>query len=127
MSAQHEWSPVSVQRVAHLLAGRWFLPVVHALRDGPLRRNTLRAQIGSVSDKVLTETLQRMAEQGLIERIAIPTVPVEVDYALTRKAHTLWPILASMHTWATRHPAPNAADMPDCIPRDPDDATASGE
>jgi DNA-binding HxlR family transcriptional regulator len=89
--------------LVRIIDGRWVLPILHTLHDGPLRRSALRQQLDAVSDKVLTETLRRLQRHHLITRTAIATVPVEVDYALTALAHSLWPILADMQAWAVLH------------------------
>jgi DNA-binding HxlR family transcriptional regulator len=94
------WRSTSVRTVLDLLEGRWVLLILAALRSGPLRRNALRQRLGSVADKVLTETLRRMEEQHLITRSAWPTVPVEVNYALAPRALRLEPLLVSMDGWA---------------------------
>jgi DNA-binding HxlR family transcriptional regulator len=51
----HEWRSASVTPIVALISGRWALPILHALENGPLRRNALRERVGAVSDKVLTE------------------------------------------------------------------------
>lgn len=98
--AQRQWSSVHVTTVVALISRRWVLPILQALDDGPLRRNVLRERVGAVSEKVLTETLRRMEVDSLVHRTAIATVPVEVDYALTSFARTLWPVLTGMERWA---------------------------
>jgi DNA-binding HxlR family transcriptional regulator len=67
-----------------LFAHTWDPVVIAALRPGPLRRHELRASIGGISDKVLTETLRRLTGHGLIARHAHAEAPPRVDYALTR-------------------------------------------
>lgn len=41
-----------------------------------------------------------MEANGLVTRTAVPSVPVEVDYALTAHARALWPILMAVQEWA---------------------------
>jgi DNA-binding HxlR family transcriptional regulator len=94
------WSPSQVGSVLKMIGGRWDLLILSALAERPLRRTVLRSRIGSVTDKVLTETLRRMHAQGLIARTAIASVPVEVDYGLTDLSRSLWPVLAHLHRWA---------------------------
>lgn len=86
-----------------MIDGRWVLPILRSLRDGPLRRNALRQRVGSVTDKVLTETLRRMEAHELVSRTAVASVPVEVNYALTPFALSLWPMLCEMQRWASEH------------------------
>jgi hypothetical protein len=75
-------------------------------RHGPRRGSTTPLRptrgIGSVSDKVLTDTLRYMERRGLITRELIADVPIEVDYELTPLARELQPLLRRMDQWAHR-------------------------
>lgn len=97
------WSPALVTPVVRMIDGRWVLPILHALQDGPLRRNALHERVSTVTDKVLTETLRRMETHKLLLRTTIASVPVEVNYALTPRALSLWPVLSKMQQWALDH------------------------
>ncbi len=94
------WSPRVVQPVLLLIAGKWDLPVLRALDAGPLRLKSLQLRIGSVSRKILTETVQRLVNRGLVRRVVVSAAPVEVDYVLTPRARSLWPFLEQLHQWA---------------------------
>ena len=61
----------------------WDAVVLAALNVGPRRRQALRQTIGGISDKVLTETLNRLLSNGLIQRRRHAEAPPRVDYALT--------------------------------------------
>lgn len=66
-----------------LFAHTWDPVVLAALRSRPHRRRELRAAIGSISDKVLTETLHRLLANGLVDRRAYAAAPPRIDYSLT--------------------------------------------
>jgi len=66
----------------------WDPVVLAALTDGPQRRRTLRANIGGISDKALTEALYRLTTNGLLERRSYAESPPRVDYALTPLGRT---------------------------------------
>nr|WP_330359633.1 helix-turn-helix domain-containing protein [Actinosynnema sp. ALI-1.44] len=51
-----------------LVPNTWNAVVIWALKDGPLRHSELRGAIGGISAKVLTETLRRLTEYGLVRR-----------------------------------------------------------
>lgn len=87
-----------------LFAHTWDPVVIAALRPGPQRRHELRASIGGISDKVLTETLRRLVSHGLIVRNAYAEAPPRVDYALTRLGQSLadGPMRA-LGRWITDH------------------------
>lgn len=72
-----------------LFAHTWDPVVLAALRAGPRRRRELRATIGGISDKVLTETLHRLLASGLVDRRAHATAPPRVDYGLTPLGESL--------------------------------------
>ena len=66
----------------------WDPVVLAALVAGPQRRRALRASIGGISDKALTEALHRLITNGLLERTSYAEVPPRVDYALTPLGRT---------------------------------------
>nr|WP_083873642.1 helix-turn-helix domain-containing protein [Frankia sp. QA3] len=72
-----------------LFAHTWDPVVLMALRLGPRRRRELRAAIGGMSDKVLTEALRRLCAHGLVERRSFAQAPPRVEYELTRLGHSL--------------------------------------
>lgn len=72
-----------VRAVTELISHVWDPLVLLALRLGPRRRRELRAAIGGISDKVLTEALQRLLDSGLIARHSYAEAPPRVDYELT--------------------------------------------
>ncbi|GAA5099950.1 winged helix-turn-helix transcriptional regulator [Nocardia iowensis] len=87
-----------------LFAHTWDPVVLAALRDGPRRRRELRAGIGGVSDKALTEALRRLLGYGLIERRRYARTPPRVDYGLTSLGASLvdGPMKA-LGTWVLDH------------------------
>jgi DNA-binding HxlR family transcriptional regulator len=62
--------------------------ILAALVAGPQRRRTLRANIGGISDKALTEAVHRLITNGLIERRSYAEAPPRVDYTLTPLGRT---------------------------------------
>jgi DNA-binding HxlR family transcriptional regulator len=87
-----------------LLAHTWDPVVLAALRPGPRRRRELRAAIGGMSDKVLTDALRRLCAHGLVARRAFAQAPPRVDYALTPLGQSLvdGPMRA-LGSWALEH------------------------
>ena len=66
-----------------LLANKWSALAMGALEDGPQRFGALRARLQGVSPKVLTQTLRRLEDHGLLERQVYAEVPARVEYSLT--------------------------------------------
>ncbi|WP_174900170.1 winged helix-turn-helix transcriptional regulator [Acrocarpospora macrocephala] len=87
-----------------LFAHTWDPVVLATLSLGPRRRRELRAAIGGISDKVLTEALHRLLANGLINRHAHAEAPPRVEYALTSLGQSLvdGPMRA-LAVWTTEH------------------------
>ncbi|MEV0201677.1 helix-turn-helix domain-containing protein [Nonomuraea sp. NPDC050691] len=86
-----------------LIANTWNAVVVWALRNGPRRPGELRAAIGGISPKVLTETLRRLEANGLVTRRAYAEAPPRVEYALTALGESLLEPIERLGGWAAEH------------------------
>jgi DNA-binding HxlR family transcriptional regulator len=87
-----------------LFAHTWDPVVLAALRTGPRRRRELRAVIGGISDKVLTDALRRLYATGLVDRTAHAEAPPRVDYTLTDLGRSLVEgPLTALGRWVLEH------------------------
>ncbi|MFJ5831625.1 winged helix-turn-helix transcriptional regulator [Streptomyces sp. NPDC093089] len=86
-----------------LLANTWNSVVLWSLRGGPGRHGELRARIGGISSKVLTETLRRLEFNGLVERRADAGPPPRVSYELTGLGRSLLGPIDAFGAWAFEH------------------------
>ncbi|KQV97521.1 helix-turn-helix domain-containing protein [Rhizobacter sp. Root1221] len=91
------------RRALELIANKWALLVVPALRRGPVRNNELLRQVGGISQKMLTQTLRELELNGLVVRSDHGTVPPRVDYALTELGASLSKALLAVDRWAEAH------------------------
>ncbi|MFD6713579.1 HxlR family transcriptional regulator [Micromonospora sp. TSRI0369] len=93
-----------MRMAADLFAHTWDAVVLAALAEGARRRCSLRARIGGISDKALTEAIHRLVGNGLIERRFFPQAPPRVDYALTDLGRSFadGPMRA-LGAWVTEH------------------------
>ncbi|ERL56557.1 Redox-sensing transcriptional regulator QorR [Psychrobacter aquaticus CMS 56] len=70
--------------VLNHVTSRWGVLVLVALKDGQTHRfSELRRAITGVSEKMLAQTLQTLAQDGFVLRTAYPVVPPHVEYSLT--------------------------------------------
>lgn len=102
-------SRVLLQRIGD----KWTPLVFQALKDGPLRFGDLRIVIGTVTPKVLTQTLRTLERDGLVSRHAYPTTPPKVEYALTDLGVSLGEPLDAVRVWAEQHAAAVLANRAD--------------
>jgi DNA-binding HxlR family transcriptional regulator len=63
----------------------------------------LKKDLDGISQKVLTDSLRSMEEDGLITRTVYPEVPPRVEYALSDLGLTLKPVLDSMVAWGNAY------------------------
>jgi DNA-binding HxlR family transcriptional regulator len=86
------------------LASKWRVLVVYALLAGPQRHAELRRRLPGISQKVLTQTLRSMQDDGLVTRsVRKETAPQVVEYALTPLGGSLEAPLAAICAWAIEH------------------------
>ena len=85
------------------LSDKWVSLVVAALSGGPMRYSDLSRKIAGVSPKMLTQTLRALERDGILSRTVTPSVPVRVDYELTRLGGSLALLLTAVKDWAETH------------------------
>jgi DNA-binding HxlR family transcriptional regulator len=83
-----------------LVAGTWPVVVVVALGRGPARYTELLDAVGGISKKMLTQTLRRLCDNGLVERRTLRTAPPGTEYRLTELGDSLLEPLAALSRWA---------------------------
>jgi DNA-binding HxlR family transcriptional regulator len=85
------------------LASKWRVLVVYALLAGPQRHAGLRRRLPGISQKVLTQTLRAMEDDGLVaRRVLKESAPQVVEYDLTPLGKTLEAPLAAICAWAAQ-------------------------
>ena len=89
--------------VIALLADKWTIPVIHALARGSKRTGELRRAASGVSQKMLTQTLRRLEDRGLVERTVYPVVPPRVEYRLTALGESINEPLQRLCEWTADH------------------------
>ena len=69
----------------------------------PWRFNELKKDLDGISQKVLTDSLRAMEEDGIITRTVYPEVPPRVEYALSELGESMRPILDAMKQWGAEY------------------------
>lgn len=93
--------PVAV--TVQLIGSKWKLLILRNLLERPWRFNELKKSLDGISQKVLTDSLRSMEEDGLIIRKVYPEVPPHVEYSLSELGETMRPILNSLKEWGTNY------------------------
>jgi len=85
-----------------LIGKRWTGAIVCALTEGPLRFGELARAVPGLSDRLLSQRLRELEEEGLVGREVEAGSPVHVTYSLTEVGAELGPAIAELKAWAKR-------------------------
>jgi DNA-binding HxlR family transcriptional regulator len=99
MLTKDELPACPVATTVGLIGNKWKLLILRNLLAGPNRFGELRKTIPGISQKVLTDNLRAMEEDGIIVRTVFAEVPPRVEYKLSALGDTMRPIIAAMETW----------------------------
>ena len=99
MLTKEELPECPVATTVALIGSKWKLLIIRNLLERPWRFNELKKDLEGISQKVLTDSLRSMENDGLITRTVYPEVPPRVEYALSDLGKSLKPILDSMVEW----------------------------
>ena len=105
MRTKAELPDCPVATTVQLIGNKWKLLIIRNLLNRPWRFNELKKDLDGISQKVLTDSLRSMEEDGIITRTVYPEVPPREEYALSELGETMRPILASMEQWGTNYKA----------------------
>lgn len=103
MLTKEELPECPVATTVQLIGSKWKLLILRNLLQRPWRFNGLKRSLDGISQKVLTDSLRSMEEDGLITRTVYPEVPPHVEYALSETGESMRPILMAMQSWGTNY------------------------
>lgn len=103
MKTKDELPECPVATTVSIIGSKWKLLIIRNLLDRPWRFNELKNNLDGISQKVLTDSLRTMEEDGIITRTVYPEVPPRVEYALSELGESMRPILDAMKQWGTEY------------------------
>jgi DNA-binding HxlR family transcriptional regulator len=86
-----------------LLQSKWAVDVVFLLASGIRRHARIVDNAPGLSKKVLTATLRKLEDDGLVSRRVYAEIPVRVEYTLTPLGWQLTELLMALYEWAVAH------------------------
>src|SRR5260221_14604785 len=98
-------------RAIRLLGDAWVLLIVMNLLQGPMRFNALRATLGHISSKTLSQRLKLLEELGFVQREAFLEIPPRVEYRLTEQGQELGEVIEVLERFGTKHLSGQQASM----------------
>jgi DNA-binding HxlR family transcriptional regulator len=89
--------------VLSLIGDKWTVMIVMTLTERPRRFNDIKRTIGGISQQMLARTLRALERDGMVDRTVHPTVPPQVEYALTALGRSLADPIRELGYWAGAH------------------------
>lgn len=99
-------------RASELIGRRWTGAIIFVLLKSRCRFATLRDAIPDITDRMLSDRLQELEQEGILVRTVIPDTPVRVEYALTKKGRALGSAVDAIADWAHKWTEGEAEEKP---------------
>ncbi|MCC3379753.1 winged helix-turn-helix transcriptional regulator [Paenibacillus farraposensis] len=82
------------------LGKRWNGLIIQSMMSGPKRFKDISNLIPTMSDKMLSERMKDLENEGILTRHVYPETPVRIEYELTSKGRALQPVMEQIQFWA---------------------------
>lgn len=97
LNGAYYYCPVDL--TLQIVGGRWKGIVIWNLRDEKRRFSELKKNLVTINDKMLSQVLKELVEQGVVTRAVYEVVPPKVEYSLTAEGRKLLPIMQAMNEY----------------------------
>lgn len=97
----YETCPITI--VHKIISGKWKILILWYLSNKSLRFSELKRKLPDVTQKMLTNQLRSLEEDGLINRKVYPVVPPKVVYSLSDVGTEIIPMLESMYNYGVMY------------------------
>jgi len=98
----YEGQNCSIARTLEIVGERWTLLIIRDVFLGLRRFDQLQESLG-VARNVLTDRLNRLVEEGILERVQYSQRPLRFEYRLTEKGRELNVALTALRQWGDAH------------------------
>ncbi len=96
---KHNLPACPVQTCLNFISDKWKILIIRDLLTGTKRFSELKKSLAPVTQKMLTQQLRQMENDGIIHREVYPVVPPKVEYSLTELGRSLEPVIEVMKKW----------------------------
>lgn len=103
MLTREEMPACPVATTVQLIGSKWKILIIRNLMGRPWRFSELKKDLDGISQKVLTDSLRSMEEDGIVTRTVYPEVPPRVEYALSELGESMRTIIKAMEIWGTEY------------------------
>lgn len=99
MLTKEELPACPVATTVQLIGSKWKLLILRNLLARPWRFSELKKSLDGISQKVLSDSLRSLEEDGIVTRTVYPEVPPRVEYSLSELGESMRPIISAMEQW----------------------------
>ena len=85
------------------IGGKWKLIIIYWLAESPKHFAALRKAIPGISQKVLTQQLRELVNDGIVNRKPKGAVPAPVEYSLSDYGQSVLPLVEDVRLWGRGH------------------------
>ena len=86
-----------------ILSGKWALILLHFLSEDTLRFNEIQRKLPEITQSTLTKQLRSLEDYGMVIRTVYSQIPPKVEYSLSDKGRSLYPLMEIMCAWGEDH------------------------
>jgi len=104
-----------IARTLDIVGDRWTLLIVRDLFLGRTRFKQFLASSPGLPTKLLSDRLQKLEQQGVIERSVYSQHPLRAEYRLTEEGHSLAPVIQAIVDWGLEHCFQGEPEVRDAI------------
>ncbi|CAM2782243.1 winged helix-turn-helix transcriptional regulator [Paenibacillus taichungensis] len=94
---------ISVEATLEVIGGKWKCVILCHLTHGKKRTSDLKRIMPAITQKMLTQQLRELEDDGIVNRIVYNQVPPKVEYELSEYGRSLEPILNALCNWGDQH------------------------
>ena len=94
---------LAVNDTLNVMNGKWKLPIIGCLMFGKKRFKELEREIPRITPRMLSKELKDLEMNGMVRRTVYDSIPVTVEYELTKSGHSLSEVLDKMMEWGVEH------------------------
>ena len=92
-----------VTNAMNVIGGKWKLPIIFHLGEKTHRFGELKRTLAGITQQMMSKQLKELEDHGMVLRKVYAEVPPRVEYSLTDKGKSIFPVLESMVEWSENH------------------------
>ncbi|MFC0516228.1 winged helix-turn-helix transcriptional regulator [Mucilaginibacter angelicae] len=100
---RHSDYSCTMEAALSVISGKWKLKIINQLLTGQKRYSEINRNIGGMTEKMLSQQLRELEEDGIVTRTIFPEVPPRVEYSLTPIGQELSSIFYTLETWGSHY------------------------